>query len=337
MVAIIDISGNIISFLTYCIFPLGTTYLIIERLVYIHKTARFFSLTKKFKLSLSLLTLTDLKYLTLVQFFFLITYKLNSNILITNKNNFLIFISIFTLLFFIFFMLKFNENNLKTTEISSYTTLVFIISLVGILGFLIIEDILSFIFSLEFLSLTYYFFFLTKLNKNYISLLKYKNFLNNYLWISFFTLILLVISISFVIFKVGVISFEDIIALSSKINIIAWIVFLLALFFKLGAPGFHFFKLEIYQLLPFAELIIFSIISFFINSFIFIFLLQNIWFNNTYTNTFLFTYVCISNIYLLLVNFKQVSFTQFFAFSSFNAILMLLFFSLVNVTINKLL
>lgn len=181
MVAIINVSENIISFLTYCIFPLGTTYLIIERLIYIHRTARFFSLTKKLKLSLSLLTLTDLKYLTIIQIFFFITFKINSNVLISNKNNFLVFISILSLLFFIFFILKFNENNLKITEISSYTTLSFIISLIGILGFLIIEDILSFIFSLEFLSLTYYFFFLTKLNNSYSSLLKYKNFLNNYL------------------------------------------------------------------------------------------------------------------------------------------------------------
>ena len=337
MVAIINISEDIISFLTYCIFFLGTTYLIIERLIYIHRTVRYFSLIKKLKVSLSFLTLIDLKYLTLVQIFFLITYKVSPNIQIANKNNFLIFISVFSLLFFIFFMLKFNENNLKITEISPYMTLSFLVSLIGIVGFLVIKDILSFIFSLEFLSLTYYFFFLTKLNNSYSSLLKYKNFLNNYLWVSFFTLIFLVISVSFIIFTTGVISFKDIIALSPKINIIAWIIFLFALFFKLGAPGFHFFKLEIYQLLPFAELIIFSILSFFINSFIFIFLLQNMWFNGAYINSFLFIYVCVSNIYLLLVNFKQVSFTQFFAFSSFNAMLMLLFFSLINVTINKLL
>lgn len=333
MVAILNTQLEFNALLNYCIFPLGLTYILLQRLMYTHKMSKSSSIARKLKTTLFLITSSDVQYLIYVQLFFLISFKLTPGMMLSNNNNLLIFISLFVLLIIISGILIFIQHSVQTWELVSYSNISLIVCIIALIGFLFINNLLTLVFVLELMSLAYYFFFLNILDLNSSTSLKYKSFLSNYLMMSFFTTMFLILSITFIIFKVGVVNFKDIVFLSENLNPTVWIIFLTAFLFKLGVGGFHFYKLEIYQLLPYHEVILFSVLSFFVNTFIILFLVSNLWHSNFFIGSFFFSYVCVWNIYLLLVNFKQLTFGQFFALSSFNAVLMLLFFSLINVTI----
>jgi len=93
---------------------------------------------------------------------------------------------------------------------------------------------------------------------------------------------------------------------------------LASIFLKVGVPGFHFFKLELYRLLSVVSLLLFSLFTLFINFFILAFIMINyhdvlLNFNQTYL-----VYLLVVNILLLLRGYLVDSVFNFLALSSVN-------------------
>lgn len=201
-----------------------------------------------------------------------------------NKN----FLSIFHIVFFLLFLLYF---------------------------FTITYNFIIIILLIEMITTLYYFFFLQFSQQNYTSILKYKNLISYYLWLSFFTLVFFTISILLLSINYGTVNYKEVNYFYIS-NYIFYFIFI-SLSFKLGIPGFHFFKLELYKYLPINTLILFSIFGLVINMFIFFFILYLLY-PLIINSVYIIFFVLIVNILLLLVNIDKVSIFYFFALSSIN-------------------
>ena len=120
--------------------------------------------------------------------------------------------------------------------------------------------------SLETITTLYYFFFLKTTKEVNFSLIKYKNLISYYLWLSFFTLLFFSFNLIVLTYSYGTLNFLELRFFNLEHKY--YILLLIAFFWKLGVPLFHFFKLELYRYLDFISLVLFSIISLSINSFI---------------------------------------------------------------------
>ena len=159
------------------------------------------------------------------------------------------------------------------------------------------------------------FFFLQYSHKDYNLIVKYKNLISYYLWLSFFTLIFFVISIVLLSFIYGTLDYREI-NYFYIVNYIFYFIFI-SLSLKLGVPGFHFFKLELYKYLPINNLILFSVFSLVINFFIF-FYLYSLFYSMLFNNTLIILIVLFINIIILAINTDKLSIFYFFALSSVN-------------------
>ena len=135
------------------------------------------------------------------------------------------------------------------------------------------NSFLIYLFILEIFAVSYYFFFLNFSNKlTKYSINQYKNFLLFYLWNSFITTMLYGIGIFYLCFFVGTLDFYEIYMLfNQKLNLGITLI-LISLFWKLGLPGFHFFKVEIYKYLDGHHIFFFSLITVTINLILLFFL-----------------------------------------------------------------
>lgn len=191
-----------------------------------------------------------------------------------------------------------------------------------------IKTYFSLFLALELIGVIYYFFFLHNLSTSNLTAIKYKNLLSNYLWMSFFLLIVLVLFLYYLVYKFGTLSFDELICVNRKTPEMWQFIIIIALW-KLGAPGFHFFKLELYQYLPLYTLLIFSIVSIFVNGFILQIFVSHTWpILVTHKNYFLI-YVLIVNSILLMQNLFTTSFYQFLGLSTLNTVTMLFMFFLI--------
>lgn len=132
----------------------------------------------------------------------------------------------------------------------------------------LLQDYIFFLVFLELLGVMYYFFFLNYLDKIYISFLRYKHFLilyllNSFLITLFFSFGILLLGIYF-----GTLNFTELLYFTLEKRYILFFI-LLGLGWKLGLPGVHFFKLELYSYLPLTLLFFFSIISLVLHTYIF--------------------------------------------------------------------
>lgn len=223
------------------------------------------------------------------------------------------FYSIITIIFFIFyFFLGIVTKNFFKKFNGSYQPICFtLISLVYCLG--LAYDYISFLLIVETITTLYFFFFLKYSYSNLLSVIKYKNLISYYLWLSFFTLLFIVLNTLLWVFKFGILDFVE---LSFFLKDSTYIVFILIGFFwKLGVPGFHFFKLELYKYLEILPLIIFSTISLVVNTLLFTYLLYI--FSIVVSFKLLIFFLVISlNLILLVQGLDKIYFFYFFALSS---------------------
>ncbi len=208
-----------------------------------------------------------------------------------------------------FFFFLIEQKNLTLVSLTYYLSILFLFS------FLLVENLIIFLLLLELVAVLYYFFFLNYLDKVYFSLIKYKNFLILYLLSSFITTIFFCIGLVFLSIEVGSLHFLQLNYMTVG-SCYGFIFILISLSWKLGLPGMHFFKLELYTYLPLTLIFFFSSTSILLNLFIFI-LFFNIFFGILSTYLFLLSLFILLSINVLLSRgFRGISGYQFIAYSA---------------------
>lgn len=227
--------------------------------------------------------------------------------------NFYIIYFILTIVLFFFFKFLWKKNITKFAINYEYLYIM-LLSLLIILNFS--DNLIFILLILESIAAIYYFFFLKYTSYSLTSFIKYKNLLSLYLWLSFFTLMFFIVGLVFIVYTYGTLNIFELKAtnFNSGNNIL-----LFSIFIKIGVPGFHFLKLEIYKFLNLTEVIFFSLITLLINT-MFIcnfFFLNNLLLQNTLS---IICLVLLFNILLLLQGMEGVNFNHFLALSSFTTI-----------------
>jgi len=221
--------------------------------------------------------------------------------------------------FLIFFLLAYvgvsgvlQSNFFKKLSIyHSVTLLLFILTYVYVLC----TDFITLLLVVETITTVYYFFFLKHSLNTEITLSKYKNLISYYLWLSFFTLLFFTLNLFQWIYMYGTLNFKELqffLTDSLSVNFI-----LVAFFWKLGVPVFHFFKLELYKYLDFVPMLMFSILSLLINTILFLYLLNVLSVVLNYS-LFIVFIVLVINILLLIQGLDKIFMFYFFAISGVN-------------------
>ena len=208
--------------------------------------------------------------------------------------------------------LSFLNNYVKSNSNIYSIILPLMVSFLFIIPY--INSLLLMFFFIELYGVIYYFSFLNTCTLTNQTLLKYKNGLLLLLWNNFLTTFFLGISCFFIIKNYGTTSFCELSTLTSQTKLVY--LYLLGVFWKLGLPIFHFFKLEIYKFLLKENVFFFSVITTVFNLIILYYLLkQNIIFNTIYLNNFFFI-LGIFTFNLIILNLNITNLLYFFAISS---------------------
>lgn len=258
--------------------------------------------------------------------------QVNSN-LIPSKNLNLVYLGLFFIfLFFLkglnFFLFSFTViltiyvficskflNNLNTSN-SHYKAYNFLfVVFVSFFFFLFfVKSFLTLFFFVELYSVMYYFFFLNNFKLNSTTLLRYKNGILLLLWNNFLTTLFLALGTYFIAKTYGTTNFVELINLTNSTLYVY--IYLFGLFWKLGIPLFHFFKVELYKYLLNDSVFMFSILTTLTNVLIlYLCLSQAIIYNTIYLVNILSICVILSLITILL-NLKVSNILHFFALSS---------------------
>ena len=223
------------------------------------------------------------------------------------------FLNIITIFFFIFSVFFYFVTQSFFSKNYSYQSIVFtLFFFLYLITFC--KDYISFLIIIETITTLYFFFFIKYSFTDSLSTVKYKNLISYYLWLSFFTLIFIILNLMQWVYFFGSLDFLE---LTYFINNNYFIIIFVSFFWKLGVPGFHFFKIEVYKYLDILPLIIFSTISLLINTLLIIYLLNILNVILTY-KSLLILIVIISNIILLLQGVDKIYFFYFLALSSIN-------------------
>lgn len=221
------------------------------------------------------------------------------------------------LLIFTIYLLKVNQMLEKITNFANTNNIIHLVLPTFSIFFFLFFFITSFLtlfFFIELYGVLYYFCFLTSYTFTNQTILKYKNGLLLLLWNNFLTTFFLAMGCFLITKNFGTTDFRELQLLTSTTNYIY--VFLVGLFWKLGLPLFHFFKLEVYKYLLKENVFLFSILTTVINvSLLYLCMLQPIVFNTLYVQN-LFIIFPLFGILLAIINLKLTSLLHFFAFSS---------------------
>lgn len=261
-------------------------------------------------------------YCMFIQLIASLSWKLTKTMYIfqlLSLHHYIIFLNII-----VFTTLLFVKTYLKNNNYILWIWLLVVVNF-----FYYTNNLLVFILVLEIIATIYYFFFLNTIESETYSLIKLKNLIINYLWLSLLTLLFFCYTIIFLIQNVGTLDFYELQLFTSNINSIAGMLFLISLFWKIGLPGFHFFKYEIYRYLPLLTIFYFSLFSIMINIYILLFVvvkLPILFFSAKY---FLILFILLSNILLVLQGIDNVKLFQFLALSGLNTITTILLFILL--------
>ena len=249
-------------------------------------------------------SVTSNGYYFLLFFLFLFFFKIPSSNVIT-----LLILAIIFLYTVDLALSKFD------TSIQSNNIIQFIIPTFVSFFFLLFffKSFLTFFFFIELYGVLYYFCFLTSYSFTSQTILKYKNGLLMLLWNNFLTTFFLGLGCFFMLKTSGSTSFTELQFL--YVDTTAVMFFLTGLFWKLGLPLFHFFKLEVYKYLLKENVFLFSILTTLMNVVLFYFCFtQPSIFSVIYQYNFLLL-VVIFAITLLIINLKLTNLLQFFALS----------------------
>lgn len=219
------------------------------------------------------------------------------------------------LTFIIFSIYYLIINQIKTLHVIRYWWVMLVVFLLSYF-YIICIDFICLLLILETITILYFFFFLQYLQSSTYHLIKYKNLISQYLWLSFFTLIFFMLNLIVWVFLFGTLNIVELGYVLTRLPEV--ILILIAFFWKLGVPLFHFFKLEIYQFLTFSSLVAFSTLSFIINSLLFVYTLYILKIV-IILNTPLLALILVTNILLLLQGLDKIQFFYFFALSSINS------------------
>lgn len=232
------------------------------------------------------------------------------------KNNTFDNASLFIMSTIFMFFLNKVLNRISATNIFNTNALYLVLPTFLIFLFFIfyIKSLVVFFFFIELYSVLYYFCFLSSYNLTNQTLLKYKNGLLFLLWNNFLTSLFLVLGCFWTLNMAGTTNFYELSLVTTELYPIY--CFLLGLFWKLGLPIFHFFKLEIYKYLLRENVFLFSILTTLLNVIIlFITISQPIIFNTLHLHNWTLLVIGFS-ILLSIVNLNTTNILQFFAFSS---------------------
>lgn len=203
-----------------------------------------------------------------------------------------------------------------------------ILMFVSVSCFIYVKNFLILIFVLELVNVVYYFFFLNFNFSDEESYVKYRNLLSLFLWNSFIVLCMSCLLNFILIFTSGTLDFAEL-GYVKNINFIIWQFILVTIFWKAGAPGFHFFKIEVYRYIPRHLVFIFSAYTLYFNYFILMFILFSFYPILVYNNYFMLVYLLIINIFLLMRANNGGSLYNFFAYSSVNTWASIALFALI--------
>lgn len=225
-------------------------------------------------------------------------------------------VAIFSLVFILLYLLKVNKVlQLINVNIVNFNIIYLILpTFFTFFYFLqVVDSFLTFFFFIELYGVLYYFFFLSSYSFTNQTIIKYKNGLLLLLWNNFLTTFFLGLGTFFIIKSYGSSKFEEILIVT-QVSLSIYI-FLVGLFWKIGLPVFHFFKLEVYKYLLKENVFLFSILTTLTNLVIVYFcVLQPLVFNTIYLHNFLFI-LLIFGILLAVVNLKLTNLLYFLAFS----------------------
>ena len=180
--------------------------------------------------------------------------------------------------------------------------------------FAFVTSLITFLFIIELFTILYYFYFLNNYNTTNQSLLKYKNSLLFFLWNSFLTTLFFNLMLFFVLKSKGTTDFDEL----NTLSVNYWVVTLLliSIFWKLGLPIFHFFKIELYKYLLKESIFLFSIVTLIINTYIYIFIIFQYFIYSILFTYNLFIFLFIFLFILVINNLNITNIISFFAYSS---------------------
>ena len=215
----------------------------------------------------------------------------------------------------IFFILRSFWTSRWGDQTSTYYDHIFTILCLVVFILNAAENVLLFIIAVECIAALYYFFFLQRSPRESFSAIRYKNLLSLYLWLSFFTLFLFIVGTLILIDSYGTLEFSEIKLFSEEQFIL--IILMLGFFWKIGMPGFHFFKFELYRYLPTFDLVLFSTLTLVFNFFIIFIFLCKLFpaLITSYTLVFL---SLLSNVFLILAGSERLNLFTLLALSSLN-------------------
>ena len=195
--------------------------------------------------------------------------------------------------------------------------------------FSLITNLISYLLLLETLAILYYFFFLNYNTALSTNLVQYKHLLLLYIVVSFFTTILFAAAIILFTLWYGTISFLELSFLNSD-YLLPYAVLTISLLWKFGAPGFHFFKLELYQYLSGHVLVLFSLFSLLLNVFLWLFIVYFLYSGIYPIGVILVYFLIISLVILLSFSLSYTTISQFIAYSTLSTVMLVLVSTLYN-------
>ena len=238
----------------------------------------------------------------------------------------------FTILLFILVLLfnykkmyiyMLEQANLIFSLFSFYLAFLFIYILP------LLKDYIFLLLFLELLGVAYYFFFLNYLDKVYISFLRYKHFLIVYLLNSFLITLFFSFGMLLLCIYYGTLNFTELLYFTLEKKYALFFI-LIGLGWKLGLPGVHFFKLELYNYLPLTLLFFFSIISLILHTYIFYYFY--ILFYSKIV-PLLYNFLSISIVISCIVTTRGYNFISGYQFIAYSTLITLTLVSLVLFTI----
>lgn len=312
----------------YNLLILITFFFLLKLISNIFLNSKIFIYNSKSITNILILTNSELIFFTILQLIIITSFK-TINIYWSDYFTIIFFSCFFFLLFNLLILYLINNNVYQVADINLINNLNtwFYLSLNALY---LVDNFITLLLILEFVSILYYFFFLQQVSTNVRSYIKLKNLLNTYLWLSFFTLIFLFFSFVTVTLNIGSLNFNEINLLSNHIPNYSWIFLFIGLLIKLGISGFHILKFQVYKHLSSFFILFFSMYSFYINAIIVSFIFLHFWSIIITFYQIILYLILFFNFLILLNSIKLYSFYQFLAFSTINTWLLLFLFLIIN-------
>lgn len=184
------------------------------------------------------------------------------------------------------------------------------------LFFVYINNFITFFIFLELYSITFYFYLLNQNTTASKLLIKYKNNLLLYLFNNFIISVLFMFFISHIVYVYGTVNFSELQLFNNSINNY-FVCLILSIITKLSLPGAHYLKIEIYKYVSFENVVVFSVVTLFVNFVLINFLTNiNVVYNTLNSYKIIVLLIPIA-IIIIMQKLKINTFNEFIAYSGF--------------------